>query len=401
MNVGDFVVKSNGHPHSSCAPMRIGLDARYIGDHFPGIGRYIVSLARALAELDHGHTLVLLHNPPRPGTRYSLSDLAALPGVELAVLRAAPFSPLQQIELPLRARALRLDLLHSPYFIKPYVGLPCPSAVTIYDMLGWRFPHTLSWRGRLLYRLTMGLAVRSADALITISESAREDLAFHYRLPRERIAVTPLAAGSHFAPQPPTVVAAARARYSLPDSYVLYLGSNKPHKNVERLIRAWEQVGEGADPDGPVGLAHLILAGHEDAKHPEARQLVAALGLGTRVRFLPNVADTDLPALYSGATVFAFPSYYEGFGLPPLEAMACGAPVLCAHTSSLPEVVGDAALTVDPYSSIEIAEGLVRLLSHPELRRDLRERGLRRASEFSWQRTATETLRVYEGCVAR
>ncbi len=375
--------------------MRIGLDARYIGDHFPGIGRYIVSLARALAECHHDHTLVLLHNPPRHGTRYSLNDLAALPGVELAPLRSAPFSPLQQIELPLRVRALGLDLLHSPYFIKPYAGLPCPSVVTIYDLLGWRFPQTLSWRGRLLYRLTMGLAVRSADALITISESAREDLALRYRVPRERIAVTPLAAGQRFAPQPPEAVMAVRMRYDLPSSYVLYLGSNKPHKNLERLIRAWEQASAGADPGGPIGSAQMILAGHEDAKHPEARQFVAAHGLGARVRFLPNVDDADLPALYSGATLFAFPSYYEGFGLPPLEAMACGTPVLCANASSLPEVVGDAALLVDPYSPPDIAEGLVRLLNQPDLRRDLRERGLSRAHEFSWQRTALATLRVY------
>jgi alpha-1,3-rhamnosyl/mannosyltransferase len=380
--------------------MRIGLDARYIGDHFPGIGRYIVCLARALAELDHGHTLVLLHNLRRPGDRYSLAELAALPGVELASVRSAPFSPLQQVELPFRARALGLDLLHSPYFIKPYAGLPCPSAVTIYDLLGWRFPRTLSPRGRLLYRLTMGLAVRSADALITISASAREDLAFRYRLPRERIAVTPLAAGPGFAPQPPEAVAEARARYSLPDSYVLYLGSNKPHKNLARLIWAWERASEGADPAGPVRAAQLILAGHEDAKHSEARQMVAERGLGERVRFLPNVDDADLPALYSGATVFAFPSYYEGFGLPPLEAMACGAPVLCANTSSLPEVVSEAALMVDPYSVIKIAEGLVRLLEQPALRRDLRERGLRQAREFSWHRTALATLGVYESCAA-
>jgi alpha-1,3-rhamnosyl/mannosyltransferase len=305
-------------------------------------------------------------------------------------VRSAPFSPLQQAEIPLRARALGLDLLHSPYFIKPYVGLPCPSVVTIYDLLGWRFPQTLSPRGRLLYRLTMGMAVRGANALITISQSARDDLAARYRLPKERIVVTPLAASRRFAPQPPEAVDKARARYGLPESYVLYLGSNKPHKNLERLVLAWERAGERASG------AQLILAGHEDVKHPQARRLVAERGMTERVRFLPNVADDDLAALYSGAAVFAFVSYYEGFGLPPLEAMACGAPVLCANTSSLPEVVGDAALTVDPYNMIEIAEGLTRLLSQPALRRDMRERGLRRAHAFSWRRTALETLRVYE-----
>ncbi|MEI7644003.1 MAG: glycosyltransferase family 1 protein [Chloroflexales bacterium] len=373
--------------------MRIGLDARAIGDHFPGIGRYIVSLAHALATFESGHTLVLLHNPPHPGARYRLDELAGLPRVELAPVRATPFSPLQQIELPLRARALGLDVLHSPYFIKPYAGLPCPSVVTIYDMLGWRFPATLSLRGRLLYRLTMGMAVRGADALITISQSAQAELAQRYRISPERIAVTPLAADHRFAPQPPEVVAEIRARYGLSTPYVLYLGSNKPHKNLERLIRAWDRAGAGVD------AAQLILAGHEDAKHPTARQLVAERGMGARVRFLPSVDDADLPALYSGAAVFAFPSYYEGFGMPPLEAMACGVPVLCAGVSSLPEVVGDAALLVDPYSLSAIADGLVRLLDQPNLRCDLRERGLRRAREFSWHRTALATLRVYEKCV--
>lgn len=368
--------------------MRIGLDLRYSGDHFPGIGRYTVSLARALADLGHGHTLVLLHNPGSAGSRYSLAGLADLPGVELAPLRAGPFSPLQQIELPLRARALGLDLLHSPYFIKPYVGLPCPSVVTIYDLLGRRFPALLSRRGRLLYRLTMGLAVRSAAAIITISESARAELMAIYRLPAARVTVTPLAADSRFTPRPPAEIAAARASYGLPERYVLYLGSNKPHKNLERLILAWEQ----AEPAG----ARLVLAGHHDPQHPEVGRLVAARGLGDRVRLLPNVADSDLPALYSGALAFAFASYYEGFGLPPLEAMACGAPVLCSDASSMPEVVGDAALLVDPFSVEAIAGGLADLLRSPDLRADLRARGLARAATFSWRRTAEQTLGVYE-----
>lgn len=372
--------------------MRIGLDIRYTTDHFPGIGRYVVSLARALAELDHGHTLVLIHDPRARGGRYGSSELSRLPRVELAPLAMGAFSPLQQLALPRLAQRLKLDLLHSPYFIKPYGRLPCPSVVTIYDLIGWRYPRTLSRRGRLLYRLTMSMAVRSAAAVIAISQSARDEIAQVYRLPVERLAVTPLGVERRFQPQPTEAIEALRARHNLPERYVLYLGSNKPHKNLERLVQAWQRVIE----EGAAGDALLVLAGHEDRQHPELRQFVAARGLEARVRFLPSVTDAELPALYSGATVFAFPSYYEGFGLPPLEAMACGTAVLCAYASSLPEVAGGAALTVDPFSFVEIAAGLTRLLHDPSLRQSLSARGQQRAREYSWRRTALGTLRVYE-----
>ena len=233
--------------------------------------------------------------------------------------------------------------------------------------------------------------------MIAISGSARDDIHHYYRVPRERIAVTPLAADRSFAPQPPAVIAALRARLDLPARYVLFLGANKPHKNGERLVRAWRRVvAEGGDATAD---ATLLMAGHYDPRYPEAKELVAEYGLEGRVRFMPNVAEADLPALYAGAEIFCFPSYYEGFGLPPLEAMACGAPVVCAFASSLPEVVGEAALTVDPYSAIEIAAALTRLLRNAGLRNQLRERGLRRARQFSWRRTALATLDVYQDAV--
>ncbi|MFV9507927.1 MAG: glycosyltransferase family 4 protein [Oscillochloridaceae bacterium umkhey_bin13] len=372
--------------------MRIGIDVRYTSDHFPGIGRYLIGLARGLAELDQGHHLILLYDPRTAPGRYQPTSLAELPGVELVPLPADPFGIVQHAALPRLARRLSLDLLHSPYYVKPYLGLPCPSVVTIYDLIGWRFPAMLSWRGRLFYRTSMALAIRSSAVIITISESARADLAHVYRHVAPKLVVTPLASERRFRPQPAEVISAVRARYQLPERYVLYLGSNKPHKNVERLLRAWRRVAEAGHDEG----THLVLAGHEDRKHPSLRQLVNELELGTKVQVVPGIADPDLPALYSGATVFAFPSYYEGFGLPPLEAMACGTPVLCAYATSLPEVVGDAALTVDPHSSIEIAEGLGRLLHNAILRRDLSARGLRRAREFSWRRTALGTLRAYQ-----
>jgi alpha-1,3-rhamnosyl/mannosyltransferase len=370
--------------------MRIGLDARYVYDHFPGIGRYTANLAAALGTLAHGHTLVVLYNPALPNSRH---DLVALLGdlgpVELVQTNLRPFSPAEQIALPRLARTLQLDLLHSPYYIKPYAGLPCPSVVTIYDLLGLHLPQTLSRQGRLFYRVAMGLAVRSSQGIITISRNAQAALTRAYNIPPERITVTLLAADARFHPQTESAVAAVRAKYGLPARYLLYVGVNKPHKNLERLVQAWARV----TPQQP---AVLLLAGHYDPRYPQVQQLAADPALRDRIMRIQNVAEADLPALYGGATAFVFPSFYEGFGLPPLEAMACGVPVICADASSLPEVVGDAAVTFDPYAVDELAAAIQRVLDAPALRADLRERGLQRAQAFSWEQTARQTLAVYE-----
>ncbi len=374
--------------------MRLGLDARYVYDHFPGIGRYVVHLAHALADLPHNHTLVLLSNPALPNTRHDLTALRQRPNVEFVETTARPFAPGEYRQIPALARALRLDMLHSPYYLKPYGGLPCPSVVTIYDLIGRRFPHALPWRGRWLFNVATGLAVHTAQRILTISASARDDVAHYYGIPKDRIVVTHLAADERFCPQPPAVIEAVRAKYGLPARYVLYLGANKPHKNLGRLVAAWAGLEAGI-------AGHLVIAGHYDPRYPAVQRLVTAQGLSTRVHFLPNVAEHDLPALYSGAVVFAFPSYYEGFGLPPLEAMACGTPVVCANTSSLPEVVGDAAMTVDPYRVDKMRAALHMVLDNPSLHDYLRQRGIRQAARFSWTQTARVTLAVYESVVQR
>ncbi|ABY34924.1 MAG TPA: glycosyltransferase family 1 protein [Chloroflexus aurantiacus] len=372
--------------------LRIGFDARYIGDHFPGIGRYITALLPELSSLSRQHHLFVLVNadqalPPLNGT-----------SVERITVRSTPFALTQQLELPLLATRLQLDVLHSPYIVKPYL-LPCPSVVTIYDVLPLRYPTTLSPRGRRFYRLALRLAARSARSLITISTVSRDDLAFHLRIPRERIVVTPLAAAPSFTPQPVDEITDMRLRYGLPRHYVLYVGSNKPHKNIDRLLRAWERV----IPELPASLTDtvLVIAGKFDPRYPLPATIANERGLSERVKILPGVSDDDLPALYSGALLFVFPSSYEGFGLPPLEAMACGTPVVCAYAGSLPEVVGEAALTVDPHNMHEIAEGILRVLRSPDLARFLRERGQRQAARFSWRATAQATLDVYEHVAAR
>jgi glycosyltransferase involved in cell wall biosynthesis len=378
--------------------MRIAIDARYVADHFPGIGRYVYNLLLALGQIDQPHELIVLHNPALPNTRHDLAALARAPSIELVATGARPFSAAEQIAIPQLLRRARADLYHAPYYVRPYAGLPCPSVVTLYDAIPRLFPSEVSPRARLLFDMLTRLALRASRRAIAISASARDDLAAAYHVPLERFAVTPLAADPRFRPQPPAAVAAVRAKYRLPARYILSLASNKPHKNLPRLVEAFAQVLQMADPywRSEAGERQLVIAGHWDPRHPEARALVERLGLQAVVRFLPGVAEADLPALLTGVEVFAFPSLYEGFGLPPLEALACGAPVLCGDTSSLPEVVGDAALRVDTRSVAALADALARLLDDAALREQLRAAGPARAGLFSWQRTAQATLAVYQ-----
>jgi glycosyltransferase involved in cell wall biosynthesis len=368
--------------------MRIGLDLRYLNDHFPGIGRYALNLAQALVA--YPHTFVCLYNPDLPNSRYAIQSLAANQNVEMVPTNAAPFSLREQIDLPRLVSRLHLSLLHSPYYIKPYRKLPCPSVVTIHDLIGHFHPQTLAPRARYTFRILVWLAIQSATRLIAVSESGAHDLQAVYQIPKARITVTPEAAAPHFRPQPPAAVAALRARLKLPQRYLLTVGSNKPHKNREHLILAWSQI------EAKYQGVHLIIAGHYDPQYPQAQKLVEELDLSARVRFIHNVAEGDLPSLYTGAEAFIFPSLYEGFGLPVLEAMACGTPVICAQTSSLPEVAGEAAFLVDPHDLPGLVAGMQDLLNHSSVRQHRRKLGLERAQTFTWQRTAELTMYAYK-----
>jgi len=367
--------------------MRIGIDGRYIQDHFPGIGRYTYNLVRALTELGEGPELLVLHNPRLTNTRYDLSALAKRPGLDLVEVEVPTFALAEQWRLPALARSLSLNLLHSPYYLKPYV-LPCASVVTLYDVIPRRYPEYMpSSFSRLVFELATRLALASSQRAIAISCSTKEDLTAFFQARPERIAVISLAAEEKFRPQSQAATEQVRIKYRLPEGYILYLGLNKPHKNLVRLVEAYSRLATSRP---------LILAGREDPRYPEARLKAISLGLGERARFLGDIPEEDLPALYSGAALFVFPSLYEGFGLPALEAMACGTPVICSNTSSLPEIAEGVALTFDPSNAEEMAQTMERALEDEGLRQELREKGLARARDFSWERTARETLAVYQ-----
>jgi glycosyltransferase involved in cell wall biosynthesis len=233
------------------------------------------------------------------------------------------------------------------------------------------------------------------DAVVTVSEHAANDLRHYLGVPSFRLFVVPNGVSPAFHPRPSASVQRVTARYDLDGPYVLSVAAHQARKNVGRVVEAFAQI-RACQPDLLLALAGPTLWGF-----PEHRERIARLGLTKAVRVLGYVPDDDLPALYSGASAFAFPSLYEGFGLPVLEAMACGTPVVCSNASSLPEVAGDAAITVDPTDVSGLASALVSVVGDTVLAGRLRERGLARATAFTWQQAAQTLSNVYEEVIDR
>jgi glycosyltransferase involved in cell wall biosynthesis len=383
------------------------LDARTATDHFPGIGRYVVNLAHALAQVAPELGVTLLHDPSAAATRLTLPDLPRVACV------ASPFSLRQQWIVPGQLRRMQAALYHSPYYLMPYwTGVP--TVLTCYDLIPLLYPQYYSSLQRLIFWLAHSLALKVSSQVLAISHATRADLVQRFHVDSRRVVVTQLAPDPAFHPRPAEEIVALRARLGLPEKYVLYLGSNKPHKNLVRLVKAWQisnlpgprgapvpapQVRAAGADKSQISNPRLVIAGHWDSRYPEARQVVENAGLKDRVVFAGPVAEGDLPALYSGATLFVFPSLYEGFGLPVLEAMACGVPVVCSNTSSLPELAGDAALLADPSDVDALAATMSQALAGEDLRQEMRQKGMAQAARFSWERTARETLVVYNQIV--
>jgi len=360
--------------------MSVVLDARTATDHFPGIGRYVVSLSAALARFSSDMTVILLHNPADSSGRLTLPDLPRVP------CPASPFSMRQQWVVPRLLHRAGATIYHSPYYLMPYrPGIP--TVLTCYDIIPLLFPHYFPAHQRLVFRVAHSLALRAASVILAISQATRDDLVQRLGVSASRVHVTPLAADERFRPQPSSEIGRVRGVYRLPEHYVLYVGSNKPHKNLVRLVQAWAAV------EAETSDTYLVIAGHRDHRYPQAERVAADLTV--RVLFIGPVADADLPALYSGARCFVFPSLYEGFGLPVLEAMACGTPVACSNVSSLPEVAGDAALYFDPRAVESVTATLCRIVTDAELRHQITRLGLQQAASFSWQHTANLTLAAY------
>jgi glycosyltransferase involved in cell wall biosynthesis len=369
--------------------MRVGF-LTYGLDRAPtGIGRYALELLRALAQRPSGPEIVLLttertdhhglwdtfEHHPLPGCRL-------LPGLMIV----------GNLMLSWAVKRYRLDLIHDPNGIAPLLG-PAAGArriVTIHDVFAYVCPEAHNRLDNWRYRHMLPHALRHTDAVLTDSQHSRRDIARYLGVPDDRMEVISCGVDPRFRPIPDGQERrVALARYGVRQPYMLYVGGINARKNIAQLFEAFAQVLERR-PD-----LTLVVAGKRQWQTGAIDAALQRLDLADHVHFTGYLADADLPALYSAAELFVFPSLYEGFGLPPLEAMACGTPVVASNASSLPEVVGDAAILVDPYDVDALAGAISRALEERALAAELRARGSARARTFTWERTASETIAVY------
>jgi glycosyltransferase involved in cell wall biosynthesis len=364
--------------------VRIGIDARKLHDF--GIGTYIRNLLRQLARLDRETEFVVFCR------RDDCEALASLgENFRPVTERAANYSVAEQVSIPLAVRREGVTLFHAPHYVLPPL-VHCRSVVTIHDCIHLMFPQYLPGRLALQYaRTSITLATRRATRVITVSESSKRDILRFVDAPADKIDVIYNAYDERFTVEPREEdVVRVRERYQLHDEFVLYAGNVKPHKNLGRLIDAFDLVRQR-------GLGHLklVIIGDDVSKYTALRRAVHQHQLHKFVRFLGYLPEETLAVMYRLAGVFVFPSLYEGFGLPPLEAMASGTPVVTSNVSSLPEVAGDAAVLVDPYDAQAIADGIYQVLTDERLRRDLRKKGVARAGMFSWETSVRRVHKIY------
>ncbi len=400
--------------------MRIGMLIYGLDRPFSGIGRYTIALTRALDAVASASRITgqRMRQPeaaamPRPdvvlltaGRAPQLADLSG-PSVSLPGCRFLPgLMTLGNVLIPLQVRRLGLDVVHDLTGVTPLLGVgdSTRTVVTVHDVFAWSCPGHSTWLDALIYRYWLPHVLPRVDAVITVSQASKADIVRYLKLSPAKIHVAYPGVDAAFRPLPKAQVACVRRRYGLPDRYILFVGSVEKRKNLIGLLRAYARLSDMGQASMP-----LIIVGARRRAYiqmPGAREIEATLqnlGLERDVVFTGYVPDADLPALYNGATLFVFPSLYEGFGLPPLEAMACGTPVVCSNVASLPEVVGDlrsagapAALTVDPHDIEGLADAMRRVIVDNDLQDELRRRGLARAQRFTWTQTARQVVGVYQ-----
>ncbi|WP_026369386.1 glycosyltransferase family 4 protein [Kallotenue papyrolyticum] len=378
--------------------MRIAINGMFWSEPHVGSGQYLHNLVRYLAEQPGGHRYILIVPRYRLGTQRK----PALPFFQ-TVSMPTPFDTrheqlaklwFEQIAFGQAARKLRAHVWHVPYFGPPRVA-PAPLVVTVHDLIPLLLPEYRGGRAVQAYMRLAAAATRRADLILADSQHTRQDLLGRLGVPAARVLVTYLAAGDELHPRPEAQVRAVRERFGLDADYVYYIGGFDARKNVATAIRAFARARRQLNRRVVLALAGRVPAAPSEL-FPDIHSVILEEEAAADVALLGPVSAEEHAALLSGCAAFVYPSRYEGFGLPPLEAMQCGAPVLAAATTSVGEVVGDGGLLLDPDDVAAWSAALARVLSQPALRDDLRRRGLARAARFRWSETAAQTRAAYE-----
>jgi len=378
--------------------VRIAFNATFWGQEGTGSGQYLHHLLDALRRVAPEHELLTLRPAYNAAHTSPGSAQALLPtpidgcGENLAKVW------FEQRAFPKASHRRGADLAHVPYFGPPWRSR-VPVVVTIHDLIPLLLPEYAESRAVRLYMRMVSDCARRADMVLTDSQASARDIQRLLRIPNERLRITYLAAEDAYRPVPTVECTPILERLRLDGPYLLYLGGFDCRKNVIGLLHAFAQARERL-PEVCLAIAGR-LPERDSAFAPDPRPVAEALGLGDRVRWLGWVEEGDKPALYSGAIAFVFPSYYEGFGLPVLDAISCGTPAIVGGGSSLDEIAGGGGLVVSPDDFDALAEAMVALCRDGVLRQELSKAGLRHAASFSWERTAQETLNAYDAVMAR
>lgn len=374
--------------------MRVIVDARKAADY--GIGTYIRRLGAACAHLAPCDEFIFLGHvdrdvPPGEAVRTS-GEMPPLTGNNISWQpnTSANYGAAELVSVSMQVRKLGGDVFHAPHYVYP-VMLPCPGVVTIHDCIHLRFPKQLPNPAAGIYaRLMIRRAVRAADRVIAVSQATRDDLVELVDADSNKIEVIPHGCDPYFLEQPePEELDAVKQRHGLERPFLLSVTNIKPHKNLKRLLQAFGQLHHDY-PD-----LELVIAGGSLTSHPDLQGVCSECDISNRVRSLGFLPKSELRALYRLAEIFVFPSLYEGFGLPPLEAMASGTPVVASRTSAIPEVVGHSGLLVNPFRVDSIAEAIRTLLDNDSFRAGLGQQGRNRARTFDWEESARRVLAVY------
>ncbi len=371
--------------------MHIGLNAHLLSFsrsyRAAGINWYIYNLLGCLPSVGNQHRYTVFLGDAEASR--ALPDLrtkmTSLPTVNPAVRIIW-----EQLVQPLQLWRESIDLLHSLAFVQPVI-MPCAGVITIYDLSFFLFPQRFQpWR-RLYLKWGTGYSARRARRVIAISNSTKHDITRLLNVPEGKVDVVPCGVDDDFRPiEDKGLLDGFRSKRGLPRQMILFVGTIEPRKNLTTLLRSYALLRQR------IQAPPLVIGGPKGWHHEEVFTQAQELSLQEQVLFPGYIPREELPLWYNAADLFIYPSLYEGFGLPPLEAMACGTPVVTSNTSSLPEVVNDAGILVNPDGVEEMAGAMQRLLSDAELRAEMTTRGLSRARTFSWRRAATETVQVYD-----